>query len=77
MPILTPAAICCRYSGEMNGPQAYLVVSWLDNRAQCQCGYKGKRRWFRGNALLDVIEHCEVTKHKAVGLSAARQMQAL
>lgn len=61
----------------MTGPQAYLVASWLNNRAQCQCGYEGKRRWFRGNAVIDVIEHCQVTKHKPVGLPAIRQMQSL
>ncbi|MCV7416433.1 hypothetical protein [Mycolicibacterium litorale] len=62
----------------MDGPQAYLVSSWLNNQAQCQCGYQGKRRWFRGNAVIDVIEHCQLTKHKPVGLPALKQqMQAL
>lgn len=61
----------------MTANQAYVVVSWLNNRARCQCGYEGKRRWFRGNAVLDVIEHCQHTKHKPVGLPVVREMQAL
>ncbi|MGE2715272.1 hypothetical protein ACQI4L_14540 [Mycolicibacterium litorale] len=60
----------------MSGPQAYLVTSWFNNRGRCQCGFQGKRRWFRGNAVLDVVEHCQVTKHKPVGLPAISQMQA-
>ncbi|KUI39180.1 hypothetical protein [Mycobacterium sp. GA-2829] len=62
----------------MEGYQAYMITSWLNNRAQCQCGYEGKRRWFRGNAVIDVIEHCQLTKHKPVGLPARKsQLQAL
>lgn len=69
--------ICYRYPGYVEESRAYLVTSWLNNQAHCQCGYQGKRRWFRGNAVLDVIEHCATTKHKPVGLAAISQMQAL
>lgn len=69
--------LCYLYCGDMDGAHAYLVTSWLNNRARCQCGYEGKRRWFRGNAVIDVVEHCQATKHKPVGLPAVKQMQAL
>jgi hypothetical protein len=56
----------------MGEPQAYLLVSWLNNRARCQCGYEGKRRWLRGRAVLDVVEHCQEFGHMPVGLAGVK-----
>jgi hypothetical protein len=58
----------------MGENHAYLVVSWLNNRAHCQCGYQGKRRWFRGLALNDVIEHCQEFGHMPVGLPPIKRV---
>lgn len=42
---------------------AYLLVSWLNNRGQCQCGWTGRRRLLRGSAVVDVLTHCAHTGH--------------
>ncbi|TFV58204.1 hypothetical protein E4P42_12605 [Mycobacterium sp. PS03-16] len=52
----------------MSEHHAYLLVNWLNNQARCQCGYEGKRRWFRGLAVNDVLEHSTQTGHMPVGL---------
>jgi hypothetical protein len=56
------------YAGDVSTPKAYVLVSWLDNRAQCQCGYRGKRRLLRGRAVFDALEHCQMSGHSPVGL---------
>jgi len=47
---------------------AFVLVSRLNNRAQCQCGWSGKRRLLRGSAVLDVLTHCTVTGHAPQGV---------
>ena len=47
--------------------RTYVLVSWLRNRAQCQCGYRGKPRIFRGMAVIDAIDHCQEFGHTPVG----------
>lgn len=67
------------YCAGVSTPVAYLLQSWLNNRGACQCGWQGKRRWFRGAAVVDVIEHCQTTSHVPVGLppvSAVRSIAA-
>jgi hypothetical protein len=44
--------------------RAYVVTSWLNNRAQCDCGHSGKRRWIRGGAEIDVFAHYKETGHQ-------------
>lgn len=53
---------------------AYVLVSWLNNRAQCQCGWNGKRRTFRGSAVLDVLMHCSDTGHSPQGIPPVRRV---
>ena len=50
---------------------AYLVVSWLNNQGQCDCGWTGKRRLLRGSALMDVLTHCAHTGHVPQGVPCA------
>jgi hypothetical protein len=66
VPVSIPART--RYSGGVGRPVAYLLQSWFNNRGVCQCGWQGKRRWLRGNAVLDVVAHCQSTQHVPVGL---------
>jgi cobalamin biosynthesis protein CbiG len=40
-----------------------LLVSLMRNQGRCQCGWRGKRRWLRGFALVDVFEHARDTGH--------------
>jgi hypothetical protein len=47
----------------MDKPSAYLLGSPLNHRAYCQCGWTGKRRWLRGSAVLDVLDHCGESGH--------------
>jgi hypothetical protein len=58
----------------MEAPSAYVLVSWLNNRAACQCGFHGKRRLFRGSAVLDVMTHCQTTGHTPVGWPHLKQV---
>lgn len=64
-----PSARCIvrRTLGQMGEPRAYVLVTWLNNRGHCQCGWQGKRRLFRGAAVLDVIGHGVETRHMPVG----------
>jgi hypothetical protein len=57
----------------MGEKRAYLVVSSFDNRACCQCGYRGRRRWYLGAAVVDVINHCQEFGHMPVGIPPVRQ----
>lgn len=52
----------------VNRKLTYLLFDWCGNRARCQCGFSGKRRVFRGSALLDVLEHCRSSGHVPVGV---------
>lgn len=52
---------------DMDDLGAYLLQDWLNNRAHCQCGWAGKRRWLRAGAVLDVLMHCAETSHMPVG----------
>ncbi|MCV7180966.1 hypothetical protein [Mycolicibacterium murale] len=47
----------------MGRPNVYLLVSLMRNQGRCQCGWRGKRRWLRGFALVDVFEHARDTGH--------------
>jgi hypothetical protein len=53
---------------------AYVLLSWLQNQGRCQCGWHGKRRWFRGSAVVDVLNHCGQTGHLPVGLPPAKRL---
>lgn len=46
---------------------AYILTTSLTSQAHCQCGWAGKRRLFRGRAVLDVVEHCQEFGHMPVG----------
>jgi hypothetical protein len=46
-----------------NDVYASLLGSWLNHRGHCDCGWEGKRRWLRGSAVLDVMDHCAETGH--------------
>jgi len=52
----------------VSDPYASLLASWLNHRGHCQCGWEGKRRWLRGSAVLDVLDHCSETGHVPVSL---------
>jgi hypothetical protein len=52
----------------MEDLHAYLLASSLNNRGHCQCGWAGKRRWLRGSAVLDVLDHCAGTGHVPVAI---------
>jgi hypothetical protein len=53
---------------------AYVLLSWLQNQGRCQCGWRGKRRWFRGRAVVDVLGHCGQTGHMPVGLPPVKRL---
>jgi hypothetical protein len=52
----------------MESSSAYLLGSAFSHRGHCQCGWQGKRRWLRGNAVLDVLDHCVDTGHVPVSI---------
>lgn len=54
----------------MGDRNAYVLTTWCRNQAHCQCGWAGKRRLFRGRAVLDVVEHCQEFGHMPVGTQA-------
>ncbi|AQA01209.1 hypothetical protein BVC93_00860 [Mycobacterium sp. MS1601] len=60
----------------MGEPMAYLLQEWLNNTGNCQCGWSGKRRWLRGSAVLDVLQHCMDTGHTPVGLPTTQTLNA-
>ena len=57
----------------MGEPRTYVLKQWMNNRAKCQCGFEGKARWWRGAAVLDVLNHCREFGHMPVdGLQKQR-----
>ena len=38
------------------------------NQALCDCGWRGKRRWFRGVAVVDAHLHSAETDHLPLGV---------
>jgi hypothetical protein len=52
-------------------PIATVATAWLNNRGHCQCGWQGKRRIFRGAAVVDVGLHCAETGHTPALLGRA------
>jgi hypothetical protein len=47
----------------MATPTAGVRSAPLRHRAHCECGWSGKRRFMRGSAVLDVLDHCNDTGH--------------
>jgi hypothetical protein len=58
---------------------ALLTGRWdtpLNHRGYCQCGWESKRRWLRSSAVLDVLDHCELTGHEPALARAAGERGA-
>lgn len=48
----------------MMPPIAYLCrLSPMNHQGRCECGWSGKRRYIRGSAVLDVLDHIAATRH--------------
>jgi hypothetical protein len=46
------------------------------NQAQCGCGWRGRRRLFRGSAVVDALMHCADTGHEPAGAPAMYNEQS-
>jgi hypothetical protein len=51
----------------MSAATAYVLAEWLLNEAMCTCGWTGRRRIFRGHAVVDALLHCADTGHTPAG----------
>jgi hypothetical protein len=51
----------------MSAATAYVLAEWLLNEAVCTCGWTGRRRIFRGHAVVDALLHCADTGHTPAG----------
>lgn len=45
----------------------YVLARTMRNQASCRCGWQGKRRLFRGHAVVDAYQHCAESGHKPLG----------
>jgi len=57
-------------------PYASLQTSLLNHRGHCHCGWEGRRRWLRGSAVLDVMDHCAETGHVPVSLPFQQRLHS-
>jgi hypothetical protein len=46
---------------------AFVLAEWLRNEPRCTCGWTGKRRVLRAQAVLDALFHCADTGHTPAG----------
>ncbi|MGQ9409768.1 hypothetical protein [Mycolicibacterium gilvum] len=47
--------------------QVHVEATELRKRAVCDCGWRGKRRWLRGVAVVDAHLHAAETSHLPLG----------
>jgi hypothetical protein len=50
-----------------------VLGSRFDHRAQCECGYVGRRHLFRGSAVMDALIHSQQTAHPPANPLAPRK----
>jgi hypothetical protein len=47
--------------------ESHISAVWVRRYAACDCGWEGRRRWFRSSAVHDAVVHFAATRHQFTG----------